>query len=452
MANVVTDLGNYISKELGRDPGICILTYPYSFAWGEVSKDDVNNAWAMVSRMPNSFLYVNIPFCANECHFCGFYKLTGQPYSRIKAYLDDLFTEMEIAAPLLYGKKQLAATIGGGTPSLLKANELSMLLSKLTKTFDLDPDCEITVEVYPGSSATVEKFTAMKKSGANRISLGFQSLNDEMKRNCNRSDTVQQNLAAYRYARDVGFEQISIDLLCGLPNQTLEVWQDTVRRSIDLAPDQICFFPVSIRHPGIPFYEKVKQELPAFEILKTMYFWAREELIASGYQQVTRHNFKKPHHRGLYEYHQSLGTPGLGLGANSISYLPGMIYKNVRDLNGYSQAIHKAELPIEDGFDLVKNHEDANAFVVKRLTFLEVDKSEFRTRFQKNFDETYPEQIKALTQAGLVSDSSEKLRLTELGTYYTALVKRCFFSKRLHQLQTERLGRLNPPQREASPG
>lgn len=264
----------YIERELGRDPGICILTYPYSFAWGKISEVQIKTAWQTYAYEPQTFVYVHIPFCARECYFCGFYKLTGQSYSTIKSYLADLHAEIDIAKPLLQDRQPLAVTIGGGTPSLLKPPDLAFLLSNLTKKLDLTSACEITIEVYPDNSATLEKFAAMKEFGASRVSLGFQSLNDEMKRNCNRFDTVKENLSAYRYARGTGFDEISIDLLCGLPRQTLGTWQDTVRQTIDLDPDQICFYPVSLRHPGIPFYEKVKRKLPAFKTLKTMYLGA----------------------------------------------------------------------------------------------------------------------------------------------------------------------------------
>ena len=438
----------YIKKELCRDPGICILTYPYSFAWEKIEGSQVETAWQEYQYEPHTFAYVHIPFCSRECYFCGFYKLTGQPYSTIESYLADLYEEVCIAKPLLQDRSLLAVTIGGGTPSLLKTPDLADLLSVLTKKLNLSSKCEVTVEVYPDKSASPEKFMAMKDSGANRVSLGFQSLNDVLKRKCNRFDTVEENMAAYHSARDAGFKDISVDLLCGLPDQSMEMWQDTVRRTIDLDSDQVCFFPVSIRHPGIPFYEKVKRKLPAFEILKNMYFWAREELMASGYQQVTRHNFKKPHQRGLYEYHQSMGTPCLGIGANSISTLPGYIYKNLNELDAYARSVRRGDLPIDTGFDLTKNLETANAFVIRRLTYLKVDKLEFNNRFGKNFDEIYPEQIGALTSTGLATNSSDIFKLTEQGTYYTALAKRCFFSKKMHRLQAERLGRLEPPTRE----
>ncbi len=219
---------------------------------------------------------------------------------------------------------------------------------------------------------------------------------------------------------------------------------------IGLDLDQICIYPLSIRHPGIPFYEDIRETLPSFETLKNMYFWAREELISAGYEQVTRHNFMKEGHLGLYEYHQSLGTPCLGLGTNSISFLPGYTYKNVKDLEGYQSAVSRRRLPVETGYDLAANNEDANAYVVKRLTFLSVDKTHFKARFGRDFDTVYSDQIEALTDSGLVENSRTHFSLTSEGTYYTALVKRCFFSKKLHRLQMERLGCLKAPERGIS--
>ncbi len=438
-------LFDYINTELSRDPGICILTYPYSFAWEKTSEIEVKEVWTHFGGGNEVFAYVHIPFCSKECHFCGFHKFIGKGYATIRNYLTDLYAEIEIASPLLQKRSPLAVTIGGGSPSLLKADDMTTLLGNVYKSMGIEKSCEVTVEVYPDKLATFEKLTAMKEAEANRISLGFQSLNDKLKRICNRHDTVEDNLAAYENARKAGFDDISIDLLCGLPQQTMEIWQDSIKQTIELNPDQICFFPLSIRHPGIPFYEKVKHTLPAFEVLKKMYFWARKRLISSGYKQATRHNFKKECSRGLYEYHQSLGTPCLGLGVNSISFLPGYTYKNVKDLEEYSNSVRKKQLPVDTGFDLAKNAEDANAFVVKRLTFLSVDKNEFNSRFQKDFDTVYEAQIDALTKSGLANNNNFHFTLTEEGIYYTALVKRCFFSERLHKLQTERLGRLKPP-------
>jgi len=435
----------YINQEIKRDPGICILTYPYSFAWKETSEVEIKEVWAQLDSYDEVVAYVHIPFCSRECFFCGFHKFVGKDYTTIKTYLEDLYAEIEIASLLLKKQSPLAISVGGGSPSLLKANDIARLLRNLDKFVGIEKSCEVTIEVYPDKNATLEKLSAMSASGANKISLGFQSLDNKLKNICNRHDTVNDNFISYENARKAGFNDISIDLLCGLPQQTMEMWQDSVKQTVELDPEQICFFPLSIRHPGIPFYDKVKHTLPAFEVLKKMYFWARENLIRAGYTQVTRHNFKKEHSHGLYEYHQSLGTPCLGLGVNSISFLPGYTYKNVKGLEEYSNRVHKKQLPVDTGFDLVENAEDANAFVVKRLTYLSVDKNEFNFRFQKDFDTIYKRQIDALSQFGLTNNNNSHFTLTEEGTYYTALVKRCFFSEKLHRLQTERLGRLKPP-------
>lgn len=439
------DYRRYINHEKLRDPGICILTYPYSFAWEETSEAKVKAGSEKYGRRGGMFAYVHVPFCAQACHFCGFHKFIGKPYTVIREYLDHLYQEMEIPSSMLENKRPFAVTVGGGTPSMLRIADLARLVSNIRETLNVTETCELTMEVYPDKTATSDRLAALKGSGCNRISLGFQSLSDETKRACNRHDTVEQNLAAYKSAREVGFDDVSGDLLCGLPHQTKKMWQDSVRWLIDLDLDQICIYPLSIRHPGIPFYEKVRETLPSFETLKNMYFWAREELISAGYEQVTRHNFKKEDHRGLYEYHQSLGTPCLGLGTNSVSFLPGYTYKNVKDLEGYCSAISKGRLPVDTAYDLVKNSEDANAYVVKRLTFLSVDKTEFETLFGQEFDTVYPKQIEALTDSGLVDNGSTHFTLTPEGTYYTALVKRCFFGEKLHRLQNERIGRLEPP-------
>ncbi|MBC8217765.1 MAG: coproporphyrinogen III oxidase family protein [Planctomycetes bacterium] len=439
------DYKRYINQEMSRDPGICILTYPYSFAWEKTGEFEVRNAWKKYATDSDVFAYVHVPFCAQECHFCGFHKFIGRPYTVIREYLGRSYQEMEIASSLLQNRRPLAVTIGGGTPSMLRASDLARLVRSIRETLNVAETCELTMEVYPDKTASSERLAALKDAGCNRISLGFQSLSDQTKRACNRHDTVEQNLAAYQSAREVGFADITGDLLCGLPHQTTDMWQDSVRWLIDLGLDQICIYPLSIRHPGIPFYEKIREALPGFETLKKMYFWAREELISAGYQQATRHNFKKEHHKGLYEYHQSLGTPCLGIGTNSVSYLPGYTYKNVEGLEEYGSAVRKGRLPVDAGYDLMKNNEDANAFVIKRLTFLSVDKTEFKNRFGRAFDTAYHEQIEALTHSGLAKNGSTHFTLTVEGTYYTALVKRCFFGEKLHRLQTERLGRLKPP-------
>ncbi|MHC5058284.1 MAG: hypothetical protein ACYTKD_26815 [Planctomycetota bacterium] len=182
-----------------------------------------------------------------------------------------------------------------------------------------------------------------------------------------------------------------------------------------------------------------------------MYWHARDAFLSAGYGQATRHSFEMPGRRYQYEFHYSLGTPLLGLGANSISYVPEFIYKNVSELDAYASAIRKGELPAQSGLDLAASGEEANNYMVKRLTYLSVDKADFRRRFGQDIEHLYPEQTEALVEAGLVETDSEELRLTETGIYYTALVKRCFFGQWVHEEKAKRVGNAAPPERERQP-
>jgi len=179
-----------------------------------------------------------------------------------------------------------------------------------------------------------------------------------------------------------------------------------------------------------------------------MYYYGCEALVSAGYEQVTRHNFEKPGKRYLYDYHYSLATPLLGLGANSISYYPGFIYKNLPELDKYQKAVHKDMLPVKSGFDLEANGEEANFYMVKRLTYMKIHKSDFKKRFGTEIEKYYPEQVDALTKAALVEVDSDYFKLTDKGKYYTALVKRCFFNPLLHKRQFDRYGKKSVPDRE----
>ena len=185
-------------------------------------------------KIPTS-IYIHIPFCATKCYYCAFNTYTFHN-EQAKACLAALRTEMELYAPDTDPLQTIF--IGGGTPSILSANALSQLLNDVHRHFRIKTDAEITVECNPGTVDT-EKLRIMRDNGVNRLSFGLQAMQDETLKQLGRIHTVAEFRQSYHLAREGGFENINIDLIFGLPEQTMEAWHYTLNEVIALEPDHI---------------------------------------------------------------------------------------------------------------------------------------------------------------------------------------------------------------------
>src|SRR5688572_9557188 len=281
-------------------------------------------------------IYIHIPFCRHRCAYCDFNTYANQEDS-IPAYVQALINEIQFVGNQ---NDQTIKTIffGGGTPSLLSAPQFDSILQALFSSFNISPHAEITIEANPGTIFP-QKLDSIRKAGINRISFGVQSANAEELKMLEREHDFFTVIEAVSTARKAGFDNLNLDLIYGLPEQTLSTWQTTVKRILDLHPEHISAYALTLEH-GTPFgkwAEKGLLPLPNPDLAADMYEWTCEFLEQNGYVHYEISNWAKNLDQQLtisllpsdacqhnLQYWKSL--PYFGLGAGAHGYVNGIRY------------------------------------------------------------------------------------------------------------------------------
>ncbi len=277
-------------------------------------------------------LYIHIPFCAAKCAYCDFYSL---PHSEAKmdAYVGALCRHLRTFAPRAADYTVDTVYFGGGTPSYLGAERLTAVLDTVTSCFHMDPRAEITLEANPDSACA--DLSALRRAGFNRVSLGVQSSDDHMLRRIGRIHTWAQVRQAVDAIRDAGFDNLSLDLIYGLPEQTMEQWQRTLSDAVSLAPDHVSAYGLKLE-PGTPLWRRQTQlTFPDDDQQAEMYLNAVTFFAKNGYFQYEISNFARPGFASRHnlKYWRLEEYAGFGPGAHSD--FGGVRYAAARDLDGY---------------------------------------------------------------------------------------------------------------------
>ena len=284
----------------------------------------------------NYALYFHIPFCRHRCAYCDFTTYAGQD-ALIPAYVDALCREITSVGGSLTEKAH-ARTIffGGGTPSLMSVPQYASIFAAIRENFHIHPDAEISLEANPGTLAP-GYFEGLREIGFNRISFGVQSAHPDELKMLERIHSYEDVLSANLSARKAGFENLSFDLIFGLPEQTLEKWQATVKLIVGLAPEHLSLYALTLEH-GTPFgkwAERGMLPLPDPDLAAEMYEWAGDFLEAQGFAQYEISNWSKPQCESQHNLQYWRNLPYLGFGAGAHGYAAGIRYSNVLRIQTY---------------------------------------------------------------------------------------------------------------------
>lgn len=403
-------------------------------------------------------LYLHIPFCTHRCAYCDFNTYAGQE-ELIPAYVDALCKEIEFVGSLSQrdyssrssaewrraegegGIKAHTIFFGGGTPSLLSPKQFESIFNSIRRNFSLTDDAEITIEANPGT-VSFGNLRDLHSLGINRISFGVQSANAFELKMLERAHNFFDVIEAVTSARKAGFNNLNLDLIYGLPEQTLETWQTTVNRILDLHPEHISAYALTLEH-GTPFGRWASKgilPLPDPDLAAEMYEWASETLEAHGYLNYEISNWAKTNaDRGMQNAEYSSfacrhnlqywrGLPYLAFGAGGHGYANGYRYSNVLRIKTYIERITNYELrdtqyefpltPITVNHHKQTLKDDMSEFMMTglRLTQGGISSAEFESRFGKSLQEEYSKEIKELLNLGLIENiADDKLRLTKRG-------------------------------------
>lgn len=359
--------------------------------------------------------YIHIPFCATKCYYCAFNTYTFHK-EQAKAYLQALRTEMELYAPDTDPLQTIF--IGGGTPSILSANALSQLFTDIHEYFQLTPNVEITVECNPGTVDT-EKLRVMRDNGVNRLSFGLQATQDETLKQLGRIHTVAEFLESYHLARENGFENINIDLIFALPDQTMAAWQHTLNEVISLDPDHISAYNL-VMEEATPFYEwwqAGELDLPSEDTEADMFHYTIESLTAHGYTHYEICNFARPDHYAKHNLVYWNNQPCIGLGAGACGYINGVRYKNIRGIAPYINKLSKRNKPIAHTERLTGDAEKAETLMLALRKREGISVEAYQDRFDEEIEAAFGTILKKWMDLGLLERTATHLRLTPRGLF-----------------------------------
>lgn len=377
-------------------------------------------------------VYLHIPFCIHRCAYCDFNTYAGIE-DQIPGYVGALCREIELAAESA-GEHLPVHTIffGGGTPSLLTPAQLGQILSTLEGAFNLQPDIEITLEANPGT-ISLPYWKALRSLGVNRLSLGMQSANAEQLHLLERQHGLFDVLQAVEWARIAGFDNLNLDLIFGIPYQTLEMWQETLERALMLHPDHLSLYALTLEH-GTPMQNWVNRGLlpqPDDDLAADMYETASWRLKEAGFVQYEISNWARQDEKGkvytcLHNLQYWRNLPYLGFGAGAHGYTRDLRTANVLSPAAYIKRCRSGS-PLEfprtpatvEVNPINRQAEMGETMMMGlRLTEEGVSDKVFEGRFGQTLNSVYNPQISRLNKLGLLEwagEDGDTLRLTSRG-------------------------------------
>ncbi len=365
-------------------------------------------------------LYLHIPFCAVRCHYCDFNTYARldtlfEPYARALAE-EIQRSGAQVARP--QGALSVPTVfLGGGTPTVLPQALLGRLLEVTQAAFPVSNDAEITSEANPGTT-DAELFAALRDMGINRLSMGVQSFDDAELEWLGRMHDASEAEAAFRAARQAGFDNINLDFMFGLPGQSADIWSRTLDRAVTLGPEHISLYSLTVEH-GTPLYDVVRrgvQAPPDDDVAADFYMLASERLSAAGYEQYEISNWARPgyacRHNLVYWRHD----PYLGFGPGAHSFDGRRRWWNVRPVPQYIQRVMAGMSPERDG-EWIDARLAMGEFMMLGLRLVSegVTEARFRQRFGVSFYDVFAGAIEDLVKRGWLERTAGGIRLTKGG-------------------------------------
>lgn len=359
-------------------------------------------------------LYIHIPFCAQKCLYCDFPSFARKDHLR-KAYIEALNKEIISLREKHNNLEINTIFIGGGTPSVLEADELECLLKEVAK-LNMAKDIEYSMECNPGN-LTEEKLEVMKKYGVNRISMGLQAKQDNLLKGLGRIHNYKTFKENFLLAKKVGFNNINVDLMFGLPNQRLNEWEETLREIISLEPAHISAYSLIIEE-GTAFYnlyENDKLKLPTEEEERKMYHLAKKILEENGFNQYEISNYAKEGKECRHNLAYWNMDNWIGVGSAAASYINGKRIKNKSSVEEYINSINEKGEAVEEIINNSKN-DNMEEFMFMGLRKINgIDENEFKKRFSMNINDVYGEILNKYIDEGLLIRESGRIFLSEKG-------------------------------------
>jgi len=360
-------------------------------------------------------LYIHIPYCVGKCPYCGFY---STPYSSSHAteFLDALRKEAFNCGRYYRNRIFDSVYIGGGTPSVLPDEEFVQVLNIVKGSFSLSSDVEFTAEANPNTAVNRNLFM-WREQGVNRLSLGVQSFSDAVLQKLGRLHTAEQAQRAFSLARNAGFQNIGMDLMYGIPEQTSGQWMETLDRAIDLKPEHLSIYSLSLDEGSAFRQEADSGKLPLLDddIAADMYESALPALAHARYGRYEISNFALPGHECRHNMNYWQRGEYLGLGPGAWSFLVGTRSSNIADVNAYIAKMAQGIPVIAESETLDKEQSARETILLSLRTAKGLNLCQYRLDYGLHFLQHLETAMESFAEAGLLHVQEGVLRLTNCG-------------------------------------
>jgi len=421
-------------------------SYPTAVQFKPISSSDYKARLKILDQEKrNLSIYIHIPFCRSMCLFCGCSVVLNRKEDKQQKYVECLLQEIKMLGSFLQKRHSLKQLhFGGGTPTNLTESQFSEIIIALKRYIVFSQEIEMSIEIDPRNiiKDCGKKLGFLKRLGFNRVSFGVQDTDLQVQEAVRRRQTKQMTLQTFRWAKDLGFEGVNLDLIYGLPKQSKETFKKTVECILSMRPDRIALFSYA-KVPWLKPHQKAIKEidLPSQSEKFSIYRYARKAFVDNGYvpigmdhfalplDSLSKAFFAKSLDRNFQGYSLSVASDMIGLGMSSIGYIQGGYFQNERDIEAYQDKVLKKKLPIFRGY-ILNEDDHIRKWVIKKLMCdFEVDKLEFNSLFNKTFDQYFSnldEKIKNLEEEGLVCFDGKRIVATKQGELFIRIIASTF--------------------------
>lgn len=366
--------------------------------------------------MNSAGLYIHIPFCRSRCSYCDF--ATGiYEISLSERYVRALVKEIGDWGEIELSRRVDTIYFGGGTPSLLSPAQLSAILEAIQSRFDVKDGAEVTMEMNPGT-VTPEGLSEFRRLGINRASFGAQTFDDRELARLGRSHTTEDTTNTFHQLRAAGFDNVSFDLIAGLPGQSLAGWNHNLDRALALKPEHLSFYLLEV-HEGTPLAEHIRkgiQPRPDDDLATEMYEVMLARADASGYEHYEISNLSRPGFESRHNTKYWIGAPYYGFGCSAHSYDgKNRRWSNERDVAGYVALIEQGKQPVVERVELTPDEVRAEAVFLGMRMMRGVSVDRYQKMFGIDLRESHQTELARFREAGLIEFDGDLLRLTRSG-------------------------------------
>ena len=371
-------------------------------------------------------IYVHIPFCKQKCYYCDFISYANSD-KKVEEYIEALKKEIKEESKNINKEEYIINTIyiGGGTPSFINEKYISEIVYEIKENYNVKKEAEITIEVNPGT-VNEEKLKEYKTAGITRLSIGLQSTKNELLKEIGRIHTYEEFLNCYNLSRKVKFENINVDLMLGLPNQTLEDIEETLREIINLEPQHISFYSLIVEEntPIEKLIEQGKITLPNEELERKMYWNAKKILEENNYIHYEISNFAKKGYESKHNLNCWNQKEYLGFGVASHSYLKNKRYCNTNCIEEYCKNVNDKNRNKNRTICEIQNEEEKKKeYMLLGLRKIEgINIQEFKNKFIENPIYKFHKELEKLVNENLIEIDLNRIKLTNKGLDFANLV------------------------------